>query len=387
MKLLIVSDLHVFREIPASELEPSYIKFGDPTTPSKDFPIASMNKFLEDRKEADNELAVDLVLSPGDLGDKAQAEGVSVGWGTLNELARQLNARVLAATSGNHDVIRGEPRDASVAHLKALYPPFPCRENSLADQYWQKGYCLLKWPDLNVAILDTCYHHKDNTEAKRGLVSISTIDDLVEEADKTDDGRLNILLCHHHPHLHENLGLGTSDVMANGSILLERLGRSNRQWLVIHGHKHHGKVSVAAGGAMPPIVFSAGSFAAKVGHPQINRISNQFYILDVEAEANGSRIRGRFESYTWIQAEGWTLSQVGRGLPGHGGFGWHGNIDELANIIAESFSAEKAGYSLWDLIPDTQYLLPQDIDDLQNRLRKKGVNLTISQHGIPILLR
>jgi hypothetical protein len=66
-------------------------------------------------------LTADLLLSPGDLGDKADPTGIQLGGQTLNRLKDQLEARELVASAGNHDVdsrYLDDDHDALVAAVK-----------------------------------------------------------------------------------------------------------------------------------------------------------------------------------------------------------------------------------------------------------------------------
>jgi hypothetical protein len=97
--------------------------------------------------------------------------------------------------------------------------------------------------------------------------------------------KINLLVCHHPPGVHGEHDLGEYDFIHNGDGLLRCL-EHHGAWLVVHGHKHHGRISYAQGSNAAPIIFSASSlgFCLDVAKPGVR---NQFYILDLTQRESG----------------------------------------------------------------------------------------------------
>ena len=66
--------------------------------------------------------------------------------------------------------------------------------------------------------------------------------------------------------------------MVNGSLLLSLLERFGFQ-LVVHGHKHHPKLSYAAGGGASPAVLASGSLAAIATPILATNARNLFHLV------------------------------------------------------------------------------------------------------------
>src|SRR5690606_27539341 len=135
-------------------------------------------------------------------------------------------------------------------------------------------------------------------EFDRGAITIRTLTSLRDELSATEPAHTNVLVCHHHPHSHAELRLGETDVMKHGQLLLDAL-ESHGDWLVIHGHKHHPKLTYAAGGGRSAVVFGAGSFGGDFSSEASSICRNQFYILETPRIRGTPGARGRVHAWNW----------------------------------------------------------------------------------------
>jgi len=78
---------------------------------------------------------------------------------------------------------------------------------------------------------------------------------------------VNILMCHHHPHQHAELGLGADDVMVDwGKPPHDAWVGRIRPLVCAHGHKHHPKITFCTGRrfrrqlCLPRVVFAQSCF-------------------------------------------------------------------------------------------------------------------------------
>ena len=127
-----------------------------------------------------------------------------------------------------------------------LAPPFPL-PGDLWDRYWARHYAIVDDPNCRLVILNSsAYHGQTDEEQNHGRVDTFTLEQMKAELLGVSSPKLNILLCHHHPQQHSEYNLGEDDLMKHGQLLLDTLGSGDiGQWLVIHGHKHHPKITYA----------------------------------------------------------------------------------------------------------------------------------------------
>lgn len=388
IRALLVSDLHIF---PRSEegKSPSFVGTQDETTLEPRQPVNAMFKLILEMKRDGVLPEIDLVLCPGDLGDRANAAGIAKGWAVVNELGRVVDAEVVAATVGNHDVASRDGGADAFGALKALVPPFPCRDYEDAKKYWTESFCILEKSRFRLVVLNSSFAHgSGTTEYQHGRVDDKTIDDLEERLKHASGEKANILLTHHHPHKHSEVNLGDYDEMVNGQELLAKLEKLGLgRWLVVHGHKHHPKLSYASGGANSPVVFSAGSLSAQLYAELATVCRNQMYLLELHEDGARSTFVGRFRAWHWSQLEGWIPARSSTGLPAEGGFGLILDIPTLAASIKEKFQPP---FMTWEALVaefrDLQFLIPSDIELLQSHLEGHSMRLVMDQFGKPFQL-
>ncbi|MSR60593.1 MAG: hypothetical protein EXS05_23620 [Planctomycetaceae bacterium] len=328
-----------------------------------------------------DQLKADLLFCPGDIADKAQPVAVQHVWRELHVIKSVLGASDLITTTGNHDI------DSRYAHneydakgmLQALDPPYPFPDEEMNNRYWARHFVLISRSTYRILVLNSSAFHGEGMydetkkyEFEQGRVSDNTLTLIRKELETNATSTVNVLLCHHHPHQHSELRLGSDDLMIGGHALLDLLGSGKYgRWLIVHGHKHHPKLECAAGGAEAPIVFAAGSLAAVFYRDLQTAARNQFYLVEFPIQHFAELgFVGRFRSWDWLTGQGWIRSPRGAKLPAEGGFGWRGDLGVLARQIAKAVN--KPGVH-WDSLVKQfhclDYLMPQDLERLVQRLR------------------
>jgi hypothetical protein len=367
LRIAVVSDLHAYDEHDGDGA-PSHLKITDPEDQPGQNPIAGLSSLIKKEK-----LKADVLLCPGDLGHKARPAAIKYAWHALQKLKSILGAGFMGVTAGNHDLDSRYQYNKFDAKglLQSLDPPYPMENESDNDRYWSRNFLVLTRPDFNILILNSsAYHGGDADEINHGRISDATLASIERRLASLERRPINLLLCHHHPQQHMELDLGDFDVMKNGQLLLDLLGREADRWLVIHGHKHHPKLTYASGGATSPIIFSAGSLSASLYQKLAARVRNQFYVADLPIPPLGSSpLVGVIRAWDWAPGLGWEPAGTSSGLPALSGFGYRGDPAELAQRIRAALPADKSRWSeIRQGIPEVDYLLPQDFQILRKAL-------------------
>lgn len=383
IRIAVISDLHAYEE-PNGQSAPSYLCIRDPSDGPGTNPIPALTKLIESEG-----LSADLLLCPGDLTDKAHPGSLIYAWDVINDLRHKLGASLLAATTGNHDVdshliySRYEPAGA----LKRLHPkyPLPNADDAINDRYWSRGFTVVENDVYRLLVLNSSDHHSVPEEVTRGRVGDRALDE-IKDAISGEAPGINILMCHHHPHQHMEIGLGEDDVMRSGQLLLDALGSGKYgRWLVIHGHKHHPKVTYAAGGSTSPVVFAAGSVSARLYSALATVARNQFYIISLFTNPHPAvPFGGLVDVWDWAAGRGWKKAGPDSGLPCRFGFGCRTDPVALAAQISTGLQHDKADWS--DVVarhPEVEYLLPQDFALLRMHLANNYRVFLDPEYGVP----
>jgi hypothetical protein len=225
-------------------------------------------------------------------------------------------------------------------------------------------------------------------EFQHGRISPSSLRILKSALSSVSPPPVNILLCHHHPHKHTELGLGDYDEMADGQLLLELLGSGEYgEWIVIHGHKHHPKLCYAHGGSSAPVIFSAGSLCHTLYPELATLVQRQFYILSFPYDAFARfGLVGTFRAWDWEFGGGWGRPTRKSGLPATGGFGHRAKPQRLAANIATTVAGKTRH---WDYItighPELAYVLPSDLLLIERSLRDDfHIGIQSDDDGAPL---
>lgn len=385
LRIAVLSDMHVC-EAALGGRQPSLLRVSDPENHPSLHPIAGLRKLISDEK-----LKSDLLVCPGDLGDRALKIGIKYAWEKIHEVGRWLKSRHIVATAGNHDLDSRYTNNFYDAkeYLQSLIPSFPLKNSRLSDHYWANHFALLRRPKFRLLILNSCaYHGGPEIEKDHGRVSKSTIATM-KDALEADMGAsvVNVLLCHHHPQQHQEFKLGDYDVMKNGQLLLDLLGNGEfGNWLIIHGHKHHPKLCYASGGAGSPVIFSAGSLSVDIQHDLQGAARNQFYMIRIPLSSSARRLDGNIEAWDWANGVGWIPAGSSSGLPSRSGFGCRDDPRSLADRIAALIGSQRL--MLWDAVKDSirdlHFVIPKDVSALRIILKRQhGIELVIRDDGIP----
>jgi predicted phosphodiesterase len=332
-------------------------------------------------------LESDLLLCPGDLGHQASPVGIQYAWKELHSVGQLLNAKTVTATAGNHDIdSRYLGDDHAPEHiLKGLVPQFPFSDDTLTDRYWGRAYAILDKEDYRLLVLNSsAYHGNTPVEKNHGRVDRQTLNEIEKDLKLRDRKEVNIFLCHHHPQQHSELELGEDDYMRHGQLLLNLLGSGHfGDWIVIHGHKHHPKITYAAGGASAPVVFSAGSLASKLFIPVQSVSRNQFYLISIEPERIETLgIAGTGRAWDWAHGTGWVPSGDDSGLPANFGFGAKLKAGAVTSQILPLVQAAPLDWNhLLVQLPIVRYILPTDLKLLEEHLREHGITITRDRSG------
>jgi predicted phosphodiesterase len=364
LKIAVLSDLHV-HELGSNG--PGYVGVHSETSPLKD-PFLGLGNLITEEK-----LSADLVFCPGDICDKSNPNALRYAWERLNNLK---------TTAGNHDMdsrLVNSEYDAKGA-LQSLTPFFPIDDENLCDKYWSRNFVVIIHGNVRIVVLNSAAYHGYAEEYKHGRISDSTLERLKGELEQSDNHiRQNILLCHHHPHKHGDIEADDYSSMKSGEKLIDMFGSGHLgNWLIIHGHKHHPRICYGAhSGGNPPIVFSAGSFAARLTHDLQHVARNQFYIIELfnldDIPSNEMFMPGQFTAWDWIQNSGWQSPGNNSGLPRNAGFGCKTNIDHIAKSIRLELDKDGVHYlnyeELLELHPSLQFLLPIEHQNLLIQLK------------------
>lgn len=381
MRIAVVSDLHAFdsttwkRDGSPSHYDVSSVK------PSTHCPVGSLYNLIDAMS-----MTADILLCPGDFANHACALSLPKAWNAINEVGKKLSADLIVGTVGNHDVDSRHIHNAydPIESLKLLSPWFPINDRALKNQFWSEHFFVKTTEHMQLVVLNSSAYHATEAEVEHGRITPQTLALLKETLTSRT---INILMCHHNPQKHSELLLGENDEIRGGQLLLDLVSQPGRgNWLVVHGHKHHPKITYAAGGAGSAVVFSAGS-AASTLYPELQTATNnQFYIIELDDNAirrNG--LVGRFESWDWHQGYGWQRADSGKGLPAKGGFGYRENPVTFAHRIVAAISGKKQGFlkreKLVQKFPEIQYVIPSDLKSLACELETLDAVLELDESG------
>ncbi|KZN57700.1 hypothetical protein N474_25675 [Pseudoalteromonas luteoviolacea CPMOR-2] len=400
LKIAVVSDLHfVNSSVNSNSKNHSWLTFDSEGNFTNNFWSTLIGKIEQDSIKAD------ILVCPGDITTHAEGTALKFAWGKLNELAKKLDCKLLATATGNHDVnsrglqisnpVRDLDQDHSlVENLKQLSPEYPLVDLSNPNSpqshedrinYFGSNFLFSPYEDFNLVILNSCANHINDTSAfEKGFVSQSThawLEMALHEHFDPKKKKLGILVCHHHPIQHSDHKLGTYDFMNGGTQLIEMLNKYGN-WIIIHGHKHHGKLSYHMdGGSKKTVVFAAGTLSSHKEELGDN-FTNQFYVIDMGLKSKGTP-KGTLDVYSW-QGNHWALSKRREdGIFTGVGFGDVGCLESLAEDIASKVQLVTG--TEWSTIveqfSEIKHCVPKDFEHLERNLQALGVDIITNQSG------
>lgn len=387
LSLFIASDLHAYEG--AINPPPSGLKVGDEGSNPLTYPVPGFEALATQER-----LTADLLLCPGDLGDHAQAGGVTHGWAMIQRMAKALGDATVLATTGNHDVMSRPPVDGSfvdpVDTLRKLSPRYPHPDRPTQQAYFGDSYAIVPYHDCRIVLLNTStFHGQGDREYSFGRISPTTRQQLLADLDRCGYFPTNILLCHHHPIEYTALDEPDRSSLIGGAILLNELSaKPLGPWLVIHGHKHIPNLAYGPGSGGSAVIFSAGSMSASLHLNQQSTTRNQVYRIEIDQQAAlglRARLVGRFKSWYWVQNRGWLQTTPGSGLPAEGGFGFRGDPRQIAHQVSDALvSSTKPALGWNDLIascPGLEFLIPSDLEAVRQDLELLGCGVRIDDSG------
>jgi hypothetical protein len=358
-------------------------------------PFAAVRTLIETSQNDDSEpLTADAVLCPGDLAHRMSVEGLKYAWEELGQIAALLGAGQIIATAGNHDVVRNEhlPENAKVGAwvgpLRDLAPPFPTRQDTDRDDYFNDDFVVTTGTHWQVITLNSCAFHTEPQEYRRGRIDPATVEQLRQRIG-SQCKEVNVLMCHHHPVEWTHLSAHDTSHMHGGDGLLRALEElAPAQWLLLHGHRHVPALGYAGDSVSGPARMSAGSLARSL--PQEGRTDrrNQFYMLDFNlTELTGLDLvgAGRFRSWDWNREVGMHPSSPSATLPGAGGFGFRREAQTLANMCqsrAEALGRRSVTFAeLVEADPRWSYVTPRDLLMMRTVLERRSARVQPQDGG------
>ncbi|MBE7184527.1 MAG: metallophosphoesterase [Methylobacterium mesophilicum] len=352
MKLLVVSDLHAYSVDPADGSRPSFMSTKDSSERSLG------NSFLKLIQDGTIDKP-DIIICPGDLGDKADATAINYAWTFLKNLTALSNKRLLLAATGNHDLnsrYAGGAYDAK-GQLLELLPVYPVLSNltreiaadvALQMRYWTWNFCSKIVGKVRFVVLNTsAFHGHGEGELEHGRISDITLASMKKNIKEENSNlvaqgksipKLNVLICHHHLEKDGSINDRDYSSISGAHALTQFLSDTDYgRWLVIHGHRHRARMFML-GGQTGPVVLSSASLSATRDRDYDNTSPCQAHLvtLDFDAMQEHSFVpAGSVKSFTWVNATGWDLSRSqDGGLPPDTGFGFRGSLDRLARDVA-----------------------------------------------------
>jgi len=400
IRVAVLSDLHFCKARPAgsgSELSHIVIEKLFDKNNGKN-PWSDLLTLVEDEG-----LQADFLLCAGDITTHAQHEPIKVAWNALVDLGKEMGATLLGCATGNHDVNSRLPKERGngggpihqldqeqdfFENLKLLKPEYPLHLYSQSfgssarrqqrTQYFGNDFVIHEDDRCRLVIFNSCARHtNDEADYERGLIAESALEELKEQLNESaTSGRINIFLCHHHPIVHSHNDGGQYDFIKRGDKLIQQL-EENGDWIIIHGHKHDGRIKYAPSGGIAPVVFAASSLGAILSTDQLNKYRNQFYILNITLPSKGGS-RGTLDVWNWHLGTGWSKSEDPKaGLVDGTGFGERRHPDDLADIVAPHVKLQAITWrELVTSCPFIKNLTPDGLLALLKSLKK--------HHGVEV---
>lgn len=402
ISLLVISDIHASdNDLGADDAVSWYSTLPVYDSATRN-PFRGIAKLLKDEK-----LSVDLLLCPGDLADRAIPALQEKAWGSLEKLRREIGAKRLVATVGNHDIdsrMKFSQFDPKTT-LQSLNPIFPGLSERQCDFFWSRNFVIFEEADVRFVILNSAAFHgihsgesvdTNNKEYLHGRVSEKTIEAIASKLG-SKKYKLNILLMHHHVYKNDHIYENDYSEMKNGEALIRKLIEiSDARWLVIHGHQHYPDLFYARGAARSPVVLSAGSMSRRLTGALSTRALNQIYHVELpfsNYETIGWNPCGVVRSWHWTDKIGWSRTSFARpesaSIPFGSGFGCRKDPNAWADEITSEFKSRKVSHLNWAALmqhlPALRYVLPADLRAIISALKDKHQIKTLNDDdGFPV---
>lgn len=348
-------------------------------------------------------LDIDLMICPGDIGNKGINENFKAGWEFINKVAKNLNIRDLLCVPGNHDHQSrqddGKNGFSPKHDLQFTKPPFPFDDFDKNTHFWAWNWVYTTNEKYNSILINSSAYHGFKSEYEHGRIAIEVCNQIKEkirqkkENNEIEEKSFNILLCHHHLEKMEFVDVKfDGQVMEGAQYLLKSLEDLDiGPWIIIHGHKHYASIRYASSASSSsPVIMAAGSLSAELYETIQDRTSNQFYILDIDIDKcdEWGKVVGNFRTYEYNPIKGWQPSNS-KNLPAIGGFGGVNTVRQVMNKIKKQLSNENPfieGEELDCLHDEIKYMAPDDLYKLEVDLKKNKISLVKDTEGNVIQL-
>ena len=337
-----------------------------PRKPYAQHPVAAMLKAIE----KDNHIKSDVLLCLGDLGDKADEQGIISAWTFSEEIRQKLDAKIKIGIPGNHDINsrRLHGKDP-FSYIKNFHESFPTKDLTSNSNFWSQGYCIHVFEDNLFLLINTVHDHENEDKANSSSILPSSIEDIENDLKDYKDVKNRVCLLHHHPIKHSNISnFKDADSIEKGDELINLLNRLEFD-IVIHGHKHQPRICNQNG--LP--VFACGSFSS-FANLQGTGLSTMFHIV----ELNDIKGTGNIYSWEYNIKDGWQQN-YNKKFPPKIGFGKNLDLKETASRINEIVKQDnnpKFYSEIIENIPELEFLIPEKLIKLGNILKSK-YNLTV----------
>jgi hypothetical protein len=383
IRIALISDIHCHKKrsrIPQS----SFLLTNTPNNPVKQNPLASLYELIDE-----NHIETDLLLVPGDFCDQMDEDGFNYAWSEITRVADKLKAKVIIPTIGNHDVNSRQAGKTDVFRFaKNMDRDFPFEKVEESQKFWSDGFLIKEFPKLNLRILviNSSHHHYSLPEAQRGNLDDVQREKIEEQLNKLTPRPYQIAISHHHPIPHEDRLGGSSDVMVNGSLLMDILVKHGFKYYV-HGHKHDIRLKYSNHGSDSIMVFACGSFS-RHPYPSLSGVLNTFHILNIETDSIKDCLnQGIIETYFFAIGTGFQAIDTNT-FPHKAGFGYLQPVDILAQKIENWLKKSKKNNKLKTIVknkqeihkslPELKYLTPEQLKFFEEACAKKSIKFLYS---------
>lgn len=370
LSIAIISDLHCHPS--GNGVNDTYLKTDMLRVPVLNHPVESIIQVI--KKEG---ITTDLTLCPGDFTNKSDKQGFISGWNYTLEIHEKLKGKEVIATLGNHDVDSyGTISDYSFEVARGIKRGFPYNDENDCDTFWSKGGAFVEGDNYRVLVINSSHFHYNVKAAASGKISDELLEYIDEYLGETKDDKICIALAHHHPIDHSRLDLGEEDKIIKADDLLEILGKYKFD-LFIHGHKHDPLLRYhtcyKSGHTIP--ILSSGSFSSTT-NTIFSGQRNTFHKIDITKKGNDSS-KGRIKTWSFMPKIGWKTRYDEEGFHSYTGFGYRGTLIDLADKILKLVgnSPIKPWKDVITTIPDVEFLIPVEADELVKILKSKNLIL------------
>lgn len=374
LKLGIISDLHCLHSSSDSKETKSSFLYTDLLPyPESKHPISALIKLIKEE-----EIETDYLLCPGDITHRVDKQGLLTGLNYLKKVNAKINSKDLIISTGNHDIDTfsiHKNLPGSLSILKNSSKNYPTNDKDLNRNYWEEGFYLKEYDDLAILNINTCHNLHQPSDLENIILDQAIIDKIIDKIKSSNlkQGIPKIVLMHHHPIKHSNIDedlYPDKDVLGNGDILIQNL-KSQGFNLIIHGHKHWGRLKNDNG----VDIFCSGSFSCTLNVSDTAYV-NLFHVMEVIND-NG-KMTGKIKTWDFSPSFGWSNSTNSQKFPHITGFGVNKHINILEEEVLELFTESSGTVSkdfekLLEIHPHFNFLSYENLVELEDKLKNKKI--------------